>query len=300
MPESPIHFAILADRAVVRVSGEDAKPFLQGLVSNDVNRVTGEQAVWAAFLTPQGKYLFDFPIAQADGGLVLDVEAARAADLAKRLSMFKLRSKVAVEVAEDWAVAVAFGDGAAAAFGLSGEAGAAQGFAGGVACVDPRLAEAGVRIIAPRGPLAAALNETDLAETAPSDYDAHRLALGLPDGTRDMTLEKATLLENGFDELNGVDWTKGCYMGQELTARTKYRGLVKKRLVPVVVDGALPAAGSDILDADGKVAGEVKSGQGDRALALMRLERMAGPLSAGEATLTITMPDWIKIPEPVE
>jgi folate-binding protein YgfZ len=131
-------------------------------------------------------------------------------------------------------------------------------------------------------------------------YDALRLPLGVPDGSRDLQVEKALLLENGFDELNGVDWKKGCYMGQELTARTKYRALIKKRLFPVRIEGALPDPGTPVVR-DGEEVGELRSGTGDRALAMLRLDAVRGngpPLTAGGARLLPETPPWMRLPDP--
>jgi folate-binding protein YgfZ len=131
-----------------------------------------------------------------------------------------------------------------------------------------------------------------------ADYDAHRLALGLPDGSKDMEAEKSVLLEGGFDELNGISWTKGCYMGQELTARTRYRGLLKRRLVPVAIEGRAPERGTPILTLEGAEAGEMRSSQGAQGLALLRLEWLEkGVLAAGGARLTPQPPPWMKLPE---
>ncbi|MCZ6861191.1 MAG: folate-binding protein, partial [Alphaproteobacteria bacterium] len=138
------------------------------------------------------------------------------------------------------------------------------------------------------------LENVGLAAAKPEDYDDMRLSLGLPDGSRDLIVGKSTLLESGFEELAGVDWDKGCFLGQELTARTRYRGLVKKRLVPVSIEGALPEPGT-IIEQDGREAGEMRSGRGKRGLALLRLdaiERENNPLTAGEARLTPQKPDW--------
>jgi hypothetical protein len=197
----------------------------------------------------------------------------------------------------DLAVFVAFGDGASAALALPDEAGAARPYAGGVAFVDPRLAALGGRVIAPRDAAATALRADGFAAADFAAYDRLRLANGIPDGSRDLSIEKAILLEAGFDELNGVDWQKGCYIGQELTARTKYRGLIKRRLMPVRVDGPLPPAGTLVM-LDGQEAGEMRSGQGGIALALLRLEAVAAAaeagraLQAGEARLTPLKPAW--------
>ncbi len=136
------------------------------------------------------------------------------------------------------------------------------------------------------------------ANASEQDYDLHRLALGLPDGSRDLEAEKTVLLEAGFDELNGISWDKGCYMGQELTARTNYRGLVKRRLVPVAVAGPLPAPGTPVLRAGAEV-GTMRSGRDALGMALLRLEALAdGPLACGEARLTPRVPAWMRLPEP--
>ncbi|HUT49858.1 MAG TPA: folate-binding protein [Alphaproteobacteria bacterium] len=290
-------FAILDSRAVLAVGGEDRVAFLQGLVSTDVASVSAAKAIHTAFLTAQGKYLHDFFIAALGDGFLLDCEAARLEDLKKRLSIYRLRSKVTIEARPDLAVAVVFGAGGAEALRLAGEAGAAGPLDGGVGFVDPRLADAGARAVLPADSAAATLEAAGLAAGSSSDYDRLRLSLGLPDGSRDLVPEKSILLENGFDELNGVDWDKGCFLGQELTARTHYRGLVKKRLMPVAIDGPLPAPGTLVMLGE-KEAGEMRSGTGTLGLALLRLEaveRAAAEdlaLMVGDARLAPKKPAW--------
>jgi len=287
-------FVAFGGRGLLAVTGEDRQQFLQGLISNDVDKVSPTRAIHAALLTAQGKYLHDFFVVALEETLILDGEAARLADLQRRLGLYRLRAKVTLGAAPgDLAVFAAFGDGAVAALGLPGEPGAARQFAGGVVFADPRLAALGARLIAPRETAAAALRAAGFAEADFAAYDRLRLAQGVPDGSRDLPIEKAILLEAGFDELNGVDWQKGCYIGQELTARTKYRGLVKKRLMPVRVEGTLPPPGTPIT-LDGKEAGELRSGRDGIALALLRLEAVAGgqSLQAGEARVTALKPDW--------
>lgn len=259
---------ILPNRAVLRLTGEDRVSFLQGLVSNDVTKAGENTAVWAAFLTPQGKYLHDFFILVHGESLLLDCEADRIEDLKTRLSRFRLRAKVELEVVEDLSVAAV----------LNGEAGYA----------DPRLTEMGRRLIVPKaesgGPM--------------EDYDTRRLNLGLPDSSRDITPEKDVLLEVGFEDLHGVDFKKGCYMGQEVTARTKYRGLVKKRLMPVSIDGPCPAPGTPLIW-EGREAGEMRSSLGRQGLAMVRLAFFeAGRIfEAGESKVTPRQPDWMTITE---
>lgn len=291
-------YVLMEDRGVLAIEGPDARAFLQALVSNDILRVSDEKAVYAALLTPQGKFLHDFFVAASGEALLLDCEAARLADLKRRLTLYRLRSKVAlVDRSEALAVAVAYGERAAGALALPEVPGAARPAQGGVIFVDPRLAEAGVRAILPREAAPAFLDAAGFRAGSRDDYERRRIALGLPDGSRDMEVEKALLLENGFDELHGVDWQKGCYIGQELTARTRYRGLVKKRLIPVSVEGPLPPPGTPVRAGEREV-GQIRSGAGDVALALLRLEALdhaedeAGMLTAGEAKVVPQKPFW--------
>jgi folate-binding protein YgfZ len=223
----------------------------------------------------------------------LDCEAARLADLKRRLSLYRLRAEVALDERPDLAVAAVVGPGT---LDLPAEPGAAQALDDGVAFTDPRLAALGARVILPRRKIRAALSERGARETDFAAYDRLRLSLGVPDGSRDLVLDKSILLESGFDELNGVDWQKGCYIGQELTARTKYRGLIKKRLFPVRFDGPAPASGA-ILTLDGREAGEMRSSRDGIGLALLRLEAVeAGQsLTAGDATLAPITPDWMRL-----
>ncbi|MGF1608494.1 MAG: YgfZ/GcvT domain-containing protein [Kiloniellales bacterium] len=286
---------VLQHRGVLRAEGPDVRSFLQGIISNDVEQVGLERAIWSAFLTPQGKFLHEFFIAELGGALLLDCEAERRADLQRRLSLYKLRSKVTLtDNSEGSAVAALFGDTALERLGLPAEPGRAKAFEGGVAFCDPRLAGLGARAILPAGDATATLARAGFAAGSLADYDRLRIALGVPDGSRDLEVEKSILLENGFEELHGVDWNKGCFMGQELTARTKYRALIKKRLLPVAIEGPAPAPGTVVLAA-GKEAGVLRSTSGDLGLALLRLDALdgsGGALTAGKALLTPRKPDW--------
>jgi hypothetical protein len=289
--------AALPDRGVLRVSGEEARTFLQGLISNDVRRLAPERAIYAALLTPQGKFLFDFLIAETSEGLVLDVEGSRRADLLRRLALYRLRAKVRIEdLGAEWRVFALMGEGAAARLGLSAGEGSARPFAAGVVFVDPRLSRLGARALVPAGGEEALLAAGFVPAPA-ADYERHRLALGVPDGSRDIQVDKSFLLESNAEELHGVDFDKGCYVGQELTARSKFRGVIRKRLFRVDVDGPLPAPGTPIV-LGAKEAGVMRSGQGSVGLALLRLElvdeaRSSGaPLMAGPARVTPVKPDW--------
>jgi len=262
--------ARLPDRAVVEVTGEDRVSFLQGLVSNDVTEALPGQAVWAALLTPQGKWLADFFILADGTRLLLDCEASQSAMLVQRLTRFRLRAKVAVQAVP--LLVYAAWDGVPAVTAA-------------IVAPDPRVEGAGWRILA----------ETPLATNSNVDeWDCHRLAMGLPDGSRDLEAEKTTLLEAGFDELHGVSWTKGCYMGQELTARTKYRGLLKRRLVPVRIDGPAPDTGVPVMR-NGVEAGTMRSSVPGLGIALLRLDAMgSGTLACGEAILHPAPPPWMQ------
>src|SRR4051794_568630 len=292
---STASFALLPARGILAISGPDRRSFLQGLVSNDVEKLASGRAAYAALLTAQGKYLHDFIMVEQGEAIWLDTEAARLADLKRRLQMYRLRAKIEITERLELGVAAIFGEDAFPALGLSGEPGAVRPFEDGVVLVDPRLAALGARAIADRLRLAR-FAESGVTEADFAAYDRHRLALGVPDGSRDLVPEKSILLESGFDELNGVDWQKGCYIGQELTARTKYRGLIKKRLFPVRIDGPSPEPGA-ILMLDGKEAGEMRSAHDGIGLALLRLDAMAGQraLVAEAATLTPIRPDWIRL-----
>lgn len=290
------HFAVLPQRAVLAVEGADRSAFLQGLISNDIAKANPERAIYAGLLTAQGRFLHDFCIAASGEAFWLDAEATRVDDLKRRLTLYKLRAKVVLTPRADLCVVALWGDGAAAALGLRAEAGLARAFEGGVAFADPRLAALGLRAIVPQ-PAVAAIEQAGFVTSSPDMYAQHRMRMGVPEGSHDLPVEKALLLENGFDELNGVDWQKGCYVGQEVTARMKYRALVKRRLVPATIAGAAPAPGTPVMIGD-QEAGEIRSAVDGVALALLRVDsfeqaRASGaPLSAGDATLTPVKPDW--------
>jgi folate-binding protein YgfZ len=290
------NFVILEDRGIIAVSGPDRRLFLQGLVSNDVEKLAPDRALYAALLTAQGKYLHDFIMVEDGEVIWLDAEAARLGDLRRRLSLYRLRAKVEIAEQSELAVAAVFGMDALAALGLAGEPGELRPRDAGIVLVDPRLASLGARAILPRDALCRTLAALGLAEADFAAWDRHRLALGVPDGSRDLVPDKSILLEAGFDELHGVDWQKGCYVGQELTARTKYRGLIKKRLFPVRIDGPLPQPGT-MITAEGRDAGEMRSSREGQGLALLRLDavREGRPLLADAATLAPLRPNWMLI-----
>ncbi|MCA0200337.1 MAG: folate-binding protein [Proteobacteria bacterium] len=287
-------FTALSHRALVAVGGDDRASFLQGMISNDMRRVEAGRAMWAAFLTAQGKFLHEFFVVPHRDVILLECERARREDLIARLARYKLRSKVTFAPLDTLDVGVAWGAGAATALETADGLGTVKERGDGVLYTDPRLEGAGVRTaLTPEQ-----AGQLSLDHATAETYDAHRITLGLPDGSRDMEVDKALLLENGFEELHGVDFEKGCYIGQELTARTHYRALIKKRLMPVTIDGATPAPG-EALTVDGRDAGEMKSIAGIHGLALVRLDawKAGGNLTAGAARITPVKPDWMQLPQ---
>ena len=290
-------FARLPDRGVLTVGGADARPFLQGLLSNDVDHLTPERALYAALLTPQGKYLFDLILVDRGDEIWLDVEVARRTELLQRLTMYRLRARVTLADSSDELAVVVIG--AAPPIDLQ-EPGVCEPLDGGVLLVDPRLAELGQRAILPHGAVAATMTACGLVEVEPARYASRRLALGVPAPPHDLVVQRSLLLESNFEELHGVSFTKGCYVGQELTARTKHRALVRKRLLPVRIEGPLPPPGTPLLH-DGREAGEMRSTQGDRGIALIRLEALRGDvpaLVAGDSRVTPEWPAWLPGPAP--
>ena len=291
---SQAFFTFLPERAVIRVAGEDRVSFLQGLVSNDVEPAADGQAVWAAFLTPQGKFLHEFMIVAERDTLLLDCETTRRDDLITRLSRFKLRAKVEITGDDTYRVAAAWSLKGAA------EQGRCEMLGQGIVYGDPRLADLGARLMAPKENIEQWCSDHGAIETDRPAFDLHRIRLGVPDGSRDMDVEKALLLENGFAELHGVDFQKGCYIGQELTARTPYRAVIKKRLIPVTIEGTSVPTGTP-LTVDGKDAGEMKSSVDGHGLAYVRLGpwRSApdGILYAGDTKVVPTPLDWMTLPQ---
>ncbi len=264
--------AVLKSRGIVGVAGPEARSFLQGLVTNDVGRAVEGACVYAWLLTPQGKFLFDFFVFKDGERYLLDCDGDRAHDLLKRLHIYKLRAKIELTNQTH-----ALGVGAAWDE-------QPPPLPGAIVALDPRLPELGLRLLAPR----------DMIRTLGADegaYEAHRLALGVPDH-KDFEIEGTFLLDGDGEELNAVDFRKGCYVGQELTARMKHRGTARKRMVPVEVDGALPAPGTPILNQDGLAVGEIRSGLGARAIAALRLDRAAEAqtLTASGVRLSVRRP----------
>jgi len=280
--------AFLPDRGVVKVAGDDARDFLHGIVSADILALTPGVARFCALLSPQGKILADFLVVEAPaaqgGGFFLDVPRAIAATVVARLNLYKLRSRVIVEdLSEVLGVLAAWGGEGATALGL--------------AYADPRLPALGMRVMTP--PHRAADVAADLGAQLcdARDYAAHRIALGVPQGGADFSYGDAFPHEADMDQLGGIDFAKGCYVGQEVVSRMEHRGNARTRTVPVRYTGAAPAAGSTVTAGERQI-GTMGSAAGGRGLALLRLDRLADALSrgerlfAGDVPIEASKPDW--------
>lgn len=287
----------LNHRGVLQISGSDSRDFLQGITSNDVNVASAERTVWTGFLTPQGKFQHEFFVVESsDGALWLDCETERREHLHKRLKVYKLRADARIEPRDDLVVYALLGERALGLLDLPAIEGYTRQLGGGTVFVEPRLGLLGARTVLPAGEAEETLRAAGFDFGDMADFDRLRLDLGIPDGSRDLEPEKATLMESGFDELHGISWEKGCFMGQELTARMKYRGLAKKRLVPVTIEGPTPEPGTEIRRGQ-KAAGTLRSVVDGKGLALLKLDQInaadqADPLQASAARLTPRKPFW--------
>jgi tRNA-modifying protein YgfZ len=261
---SHCHAALLQRRGVIRVAGADARKYLQGLITNDIGKASGDRAIHAGLLSPQGKILFDFFILVAVPGYFLDVAKDKAGELAKRLGFYRLRADVEIAEEPSFAVAAAWG-------------GTPRLPEHAASYPDPRLPELGLRIILRTDATIAELGCTQASE---ADYDALRITLGVPEGGLDFGFGEAFPHEALFDQLNGVDFEKGCYVGQEVVSRMEHRGTARRRVLPIEGEVPLPSSGSTI-EAGGILIGSIGSVSGSSGLALVRLDRAEEALSRG-------------------
>lgn len=284
--------AFLPDRGVVKVAGEDARNFLNGLITTDVDRLKPGLGRFGALLTPQGKIIVDFLITEAPaghgGGFLIDCPKALADGLATKLKFYKLRAKVTVEnLSDDLGVLAAWG----------GQLGTQPD----LTFADPRNAELGYRILIPED-LKQKLSDligADLVDAG--EYEAHRIALGVPRGGLDFIYGDAFPHETNMDRLAGVDFDKGCYVGQEVVSRMQHRGTARTRSVKVLLDDLSPETGISILAAD-KPVGTMGSSALGKGIALVRIDRVADaldagqPLTAGGLSVRLAEPDVVRIP----
>jgi hypothetical protein len=267
----------------VSVDGPQAQPFLQGLVTNDMGKLDRDAAIHAGLLSPQGKILFDFFIAKTDGGVLMDVARVRAGDLVKRLTLYKLRAAVTIEdVSDRYRVYAVFGAAAMSGVDIRND---------GITYPDPRLEAIGWRVIVAADGSLAANAHLDV-------YDAHRIALGVPEGGRDYAFGDTFPHEALFDHLNGVSFSKGCYVGQEVVSRMEHRGTARKRAVRVgTIDGTALDGDQPVLAGNVEI-GRVGTVSGSRGLALIRLDRLEEfaakgiQPAAGGVALDVEIPSW--------
>jgi hypothetical protein len=285
---SHCHASVLPSRTAVRVRGADARKFLQGLITNDIGKAREGEAIHAGLLSPQGKILFDFFVVADGDGLLLDVAKDKVGELVQRLNFYRLRAQVEIAQEPTLAVAVAWG-------------GSPRLPDGAVAFADPRLTELGIRLLLPEGMDAATLGCETASE---ADYHAFRIGRGVPEGGRDYAFGEAFPHDALFDQLNGVDFAKGCYVGQEVVSRMEHRGTARKRIVPVEGEAALPQSGTSV-EADGVPVGALGSVSGTSGLALIRLDRAEAALAAGQTldaggiTVTLRRPAFARFAVPV-
>jgi tRNA-modifying protein YgfZ len=273
--------SLLEDRSVIAVKGTEARSFLQGLISNDMEDCAPSKGIYAALLTPQGKILFEFFVTEHEDRFLIDCATARAPDLIKRLTFYKLRAKVDIALAADLKVGAVWDS-------------TSQTISDGVAAfADPRLPALGARLIGPLPQL-----QSVIAGVQAGDYRSHLLDLGVPDSA-DVPPDTVFALDAGFEELGAVDFRKGCYVGQEVTARMKHRASARRRFLVAEIDGDLPPAGTK-LEASGREVGTLATGIGGRALALVRLDRVDEATSAGQdisamgQKVKLQRPSWLQ------
>ncbi|WP_339931840.1 folate-binding protein [uncultured Brevundimonas sp.] len=254
--------AHLSSRALIRVSGPDARPFLHNLLTQDVEGLAAGDLRFGALLSPPGRLLFDLFLLGQDDGVILDVATDRREALIQRLSMYRLRADVSID-ALDTPVMAAWN-------------GPADGFT-----PDPRTPGLGGR----RYDGAATSNATE------AEYLAHQLAAGVP-ASGDAVVDKTYPIEADYDLLHGIDFQKGCFVGQETTSRMWRRGAIRNRMMPITFEGPPPAMGAEVLNGELR-AGEVMTGQDDGAIALLRLDRLDGALTVDGRPVSVRRPGFL-------
>ena len=286
--------ALLSDRGVVKVAGEDARGFLNGLVTNDVGKVTPGSPRFAALLTPPGKIIVDFIVAEAPaedgGGFFLDCPRARAGALVEKLNVYKLRAKVMAEDLSEvlGVMAVWYGTGTTEY---------------GLCYADPRLSELGMRVMLPPHLAMEAAADLGARLVGAEAYEVHRIALGVPRGGTDFIYGDTFPHEADMDQLAGVDFDKGCYVGQEVVSRVEHRSSARSRIVPIAYDDYAPGSGLPVMAGE-KEIGTLGSTAKGHGLAMLRLDRLADAQAAGLAVtcgnipIRVVKPEWAKFAWP--
>ena len=276
------------NRALIRIAGGEASSFLQDLVTNDVSRLDRNTGIYAALLTPQGKYLVDFIMLMAeDQSIQLDLPASALPDTLRRLQMYRLRRALEIKPQESLSVWCLFGPGAIQAAGGLGKRGACSVRDGHTALIDPRNPELGLRVYG--HDICGWLGGVPWRRATEQEWDAYRIELGVPEGGKDLLPEGLFPLEAGFEALNGVDFRKGCYVGQEVTARMRHRGALRRGIRRIRLDGVPPPPGT-VIRADGKPAGTLLSSTPcGLALAYLRLDRAGGATELAANGMRLTL-----------
>ena len=278
-------WTVLYDRGVIAFTGKDARSFLQGLITNDIDKVDSRRSIYSALLTPQGKLLYDFFVAENNDTLFVDCGSAFISDLIRKFSLYKLRADVNIENrSHDFLVlsSLQTGDNVGSSFP----------WFDGIEFVDPRCIKLGHRAIVPNIELEMVFEETDVRKTEHSIYESTRIRAGIPDCTVDCVPGDFFALECCLDDFDGISFEKGCFVGQEVTTRMKHRKLVKKKLLPISFDGLEMPLGTPISNGDTKV-GEIRSSIDGHGIAMLRIDH-----AEAETLLAANLPIYVKSPDP--
>jgi hypothetical protein len=260
----------LPNRTIIEIQGSDREAFLQGIITQDIKLLDRQSIIYSLMLSPQGKFQFDFFIIRAGDSWLIDIDATRAHAFVQRLQLFKLRSDVNISVNTDWQIGVS-----------SAQAEVENCF------FDPRLNELGYRFY-----------DKKIVSEMPSDaYENMRISLGIPDGAHDMVVDKSIPLEWGMDELSAIAWTKGCYMGQELTARSRYVGQIRKRAFPISFSISGEYIVGEKLIANGHEVGELRATNGNVGIALLKLEALPFEIVINGHSVRVSKSSWMQLPE---
>jgi folate-binding protein YgfZ len=260
----------LTNRTIIEIQGADREAFLQGIITQDTKRLEEEYILYSLMLSPQGKFQFDFFIIWNGDSWLIDIDATRAHAFVQRLQLFKLHSDVSININNDWQIGVS-----------STQAAVKNCF------FDPRLKELGYRFY-----------DKKIASEMPSDvYENMLLSLGIPDGAHDMVVDKSIPLEWGMDELNAIAWNKGCYMGQELTARSRYVGQIRKRTFPITFKVPGEYTVGEKLMVDDREVGELRATNGHVGIALLKLEALKSEIIISGHFIKVSKPSWMQLPE---
>lgn len=260
----------LKNRTIIEIQGNDREAFLQGIITQDIKRLENEPLIYSLLLSPQGKFQFDFFILCINNAWFIDIDVTRAQALMQRLQLFKLRADVSININTNWQVGVS-----------SIKTDARNCFP------DPRLKELGYRFY----------DQNIATKTSCSIYKNLYLSLGVPDGAQDMVIDKSIPLEWGMDELHAIAWNKGCYMGQELTARSRYVGQIRKRIFPVIFKTSSEYAVGDKLWANDREVGELRSINDEFGIAILKLEALQSDILINGHLIEVHKPNWIILPQ---